>query len=214
MTCIGCPQLTAIIQALEDAQISTADVHSVEVVGGSSRVPALLRIIRDFYGKEPGRTLNAKECVSRGAALNCAMLSPIFRSAMPGSASQFWGIQQHILSLTGISKAMTCAEGSVFYAWWSSLDSKGDAVTMCRVRDYEVIDSYPFGVEFTWEKDGAPHTETLFKRAGPIPSSKMLTFYRYRPLIQTPIAHSSVWHTLTLWAQLPWQYSHWSELLS
>ncbi len=32
-----------------------------------------------------------------------------------------------------------------------------------RVRDFEVIDSYPFGVEFTWEKDGAPHTETLFK---------------------------------------------------
>lgn len=49
---------------------------------------------------------------------------------------------------------------------------------ICRVRDFEVIDSYPFGVEFTWEKDGAPHTETLFKRAGPIPSSKMLTFFR------------------------------------
>ncbi|DBB16364.1 hypothetical protein WJX82_007687 [Trebouxia sp. C0006] len=112
-------------KALEDAQITQADVHTVEVVGGSSRVPALLRIIKDFFGKEPGRTLNAKECVSRGAALNCAMLSPIFR-----------------------------------------------------VRDFEVIDSYPFGVEFTWEKDGAPHTETLFKRAGPIPSTKMLTFFR------------------------------------
>lgn len=49
----------------------------------------------------------------------------------------------------------------------------------CRVRDFEVIDSFPFGVEFTWEKDGAPHTETLFKRAGPIPSTKMLTFFRY-----------------------------------
>lgn len=70
------------VQALEDAQISPADVHTVEVVGGSSRVPALLRIIKDFFGKEPGRTLNAKECVSRGAALNCAMLSPIFRSVI------------------------------------------------------------------------------------------------------------------------------------
>ena len=69
-------------QALEDAQITQADVHTVEVVGGSSRVPALLRIIKDFFGKEPGRTLNAKECVSRGAALNCAMLSPIFRSVL------------------------------------------------------------------------------------------------------------------------------------
>lgn len=74
--------MSCFAQALEDAQISPADVHTVEVVGGSSRVPALLRIIKDFFGKEPGRTLNAKECVSRGAALNCAMLSPIFRSAL------------------------------------------------------------------------------------------------------------------------------------
>lgn len=49
---------------------------------------------------------------------------------------------------------------------------------LCRVRDFEVIDSYPFGVDFTWEKDGVPHTEPLFRRAGPIPSSKMLTFLR------------------------------------
>ncbi len=87
-------------QALEDAQITQADVHTVEVVGGSSRVPALLRIIKDFFGKEPGRTLNAKECVSRGAALNCAMLSPIFRSVSKhhvGSSSQAPLITCHVL---------------------------------------------------------------------------------------------------------------------
>lgn len=64
---------------------------------------------------------------------------------------------------------------------------------MCRVRDFEVIDSYPFGVEITWEKDGAPHTETLFKRAGPIPSSKMLTFFRY-----TYVSCTSCKHTVML----------------
>jgi molecular chaperone DnaK (HSP70) len=37
--------------------------------------------VADFFGKDPSRTLNAKECVSRGAALQCAMLSPIFRFA-------------------------------------------------------------------------------------------------------------------------------------
>ena len=71
--------LSCTVQALEDAKISLEQLNSVEIVGGSSRVPALLKIIKDFFGKEPGRTLNAKECVSRGAALNCAMLSPIFR---------------------------------------------------------------------------------------------------------------------------------------
>lgn len=34
---------------------------------------------REFFGKEPQRTMNAKECVSRGCSLQCAMLSPIFR---------------------------------------------------------------------------------------------------------------------------------------
>jgi molecular chaperone DnaK (HSP70) len=40
-----------------------------------------LQAVADFFGKDPSRTLNAKECVSRGAALQCAMLSPIFRCA-------------------------------------------------------------------------------------------------------------------------------------
>ena len=68
-------------QALEDAKVGLGDIASVEVTGGSSRVPALITHLRDFFGKEPSRTLNATEVVSRGCALNCAMLSPIFRCA-------------------------------------------------------------------------------------------------------------------------------------
>ena len=66
-------------QVLTDSSTSKDALSSVEVVGGSSRVPAVIRAIAEFFGKEPSRTLNAKECVSRGAALQCAMLSPIFR---------------------------------------------------------------------------------------------------------------------------------------
>ena len=66
-------------QVLEDSGTAKDALSSVEVVGGSSRVPAVTRAIAEFFGKEPSRTLNAKECVSRGAALQCAMLSPIFR---------------------------------------------------------------------------------------------------------------------------------------
>jgi heat shock 70kDa protein 4 len=47
-----------------------------------------------------------------------------------------------------------------------------------RVKEFEVIDSFPFGVAFSWEKDGEPTTSTLFEKHGPIPSAKMLTFYR------------------------------------
>ncbi len=62
-----------------DAGVTKEALASIEVVGGSSRVPAVVRAIAEYFGKEPSRTLNAKECVSRGAALQCAMLSPIFR---------------------------------------------------------------------------------------------------------------------------------------
>ena len=68
-----------ILQALEDAKISLEDIASVEVTGGSSRVPAIISILKDFFKKDPSRTLNATEVISRGCALNCAMLSPIFR---------------------------------------------------------------------------------------------------------------------------------------
>ena len=40
----------------------------------------LTDILKDFFKKDPSRTLNATEVISRGCALNCAMLSPIFRS--------------------------------------------------------------------------------------------------------------------------------------
>lgn len=59
--------------------MTVEQISTVEVVGGSSRVPAATTALADYFGKEPSRTMNAKECVSRGAALQCAMLSPIFR---------------------------------------------------------------------------------------------------------------------------------------
>ena len=51
----------------------------MEVTGGSSRVPSIISILKDFFKKDPSRTLNATEVISRGCALNCAMLSPVFK---------------------------------------------------------------------------------------------------------------------------------------
>ena len=67
------------LQALEDAKIGLEDIASVEVTGGSSRVPAIISILKDFFHEDPSRTLNATEVISRGCALNCAMLSPVFK---------------------------------------------------------------------------------------------------------------------------------------
>ena len=70
---------------------------NVEVVGGTTRVPMVLKQLTDLFGREPSRTLNSKETVSRGCALQCAMLSPTFK-----------------------------------------------------VRDFQVLDSFPYGVQFRW----------------------------------------------------------------
>ncbi|PIA65092.1 hypothetical protein AQUCO_00100522v1 [Aquilegia coerulea] len=66
-------------RALSDAGLTVENVHSVEVVGSGSRVPAIIRILTEFFGKEPRRTMNASECVARGCALQCAILSPTFK---------------------------------------------------------------------------------------------------------------------------------------
>ncbi|KDO51188.1 hypothetical protein CISIN_1g003056mg [Citrus sinensis] len=84
-------------KALAETGLSVEDVHMVEVVGSSSRVPAIIKILTEFFGKEPRRTMNASECVARGCALQCAILSPTFKvrefqvnESFPFSISLSW----------------------------------------------------------------------------------------------------------------------------
>ncbi|KAF9432725.1 adenyl-nucleotide exchange factor sse1 [Entomortierella beljakovae] len=66
-------------QALEDAGMTIEDIDAVEMVGGCIRVPALKERIQAFFGKELSSTLNQDEAIARGAALQCAILSPSFK---------------------------------------------------------------------------------------------------------------------------------------
>ncbi|KVH92935.1 Heat shock protein 70 family, partial [Cynara cardunculus var. scolymus] len=66
-------------KALLEAQLTVDNIYAVEVVGSGSRVPAMIKILTEFFGKEPRRTMNASECVSKGCALECAILSPTFK---------------------------------------------------------------------------------------------------------------------------------------
>lgn len=64
---------------LADSKLSLEDIHSVEIVGGGSRVPSIKLLIEQIFGKPASTTLNQDEAVSRGAALQCAILSPAVR---------------------------------------------------------------------------------------------------------------------------------------
>lgn len=66
-------------QALTLAGIAKEQLESVELVGGTTRIPALRAQIGSFFNKEPKTTINAAESVARGASLACAIDSPAFK---------------------------------------------------------------------------------------------------------------------------------------
>ncbi|KAI1272564.1 heat shock protein Hsp88 [Xylaria sp. FL0933] len=66
-------------RALADAGITKDDVDFIELVGGSTRVPAIKERIQAFFGKGLSFTLNQDEAIARGCAFACAILSPVFK---------------------------------------------------------------------------------------------------------------------------------------
>ncbi|XP_013111489.2 heat shock 70 kDa protein 4 isoform X1 [Stomoxys calcitrans] len=64
---------------LAESKLTLDEIHSVEVVGGSTRIPAIKQLIENVFGKPASTTLNQDESVSRGAALQCAIMSPAVR---------------------------------------------------------------------------------------------------------------------------------------
>ncbi|KAK0225363.1 heat shock protein 70 family [Armillaria fumosa] len=67
-------------RALADSELTLDQIDAVELIGGSTRIPAVrARIQSVFPGKVLSTTLNQDEAVARGATFACAMLSPVFR---------------------------------------------------------------------------------------------------------------------------------------
>jgi molecular chaperone DnaK len=62
-------------QALKDAGITSADIHKVLLVGGSTRVPCVQELVKRITGKEPDKGINPDECVAIGAAIQGGVLS-------------------------------------------------------------------------------------------------------------------------------------------
>jgi molecular chaperone DnaK len=62
-------------KALSDAGKKVSDIHEVVLVGGSSRIPLVQAKVKEFFGKEPNRSVNADEVVALGAAVQGGVLS-------------------------------------------------------------------------------------------------------------------------------------------
>ena len=61
--------------AVRDAGISTSDIDEVILVGGSSRIPAVQTLVKNYFGKEPSKGVNPDEVVAVGAAIQGAILN-------------------------------------------------------------------------------------------------------------------------------------------
>src|SRR5690606_5640325 len=61
--------------ALKDAGLTASDIDEVILVGGSTRIPAIQKIVEDFFGKKPSKGVNPDEVVALGAAIQGGVLS-------------------------------------------------------------------------------------------------------------------------------------------
>lgn len=61
-------------QALADAKLTPKDIDEVILVGGSTRIPLVQRIVRDFFGREPNKSVNPDEAVAIGAAIQAGII--------------------------------------------------------------------------------------------------------------------------------------------
>ena len=62
-----------VLKALDDAKLKPADVDEILLVGGSTRIPFVQKLVKDVFGKEPNRTVNPDEVVAMGAAIQGAI---------------------------------------------------------------------------------------------------------------------------------------------
>jgi molecular chaperone DnaK len=61
--------------ALQDAGLKPSQIDEVVLVGGSTRIPAIQKAVKEFFGKEPNRTVNPDEVVALGAAIQGGVLA-------------------------------------------------------------------------------------------------------------------------------------------
>ena len=61
--------------ALDDAGLKASEIDRILLVGGSTRMPVVQKLVTDYFGKEPSKDINPDECVSLGAAMQAGVLS-------------------------------------------------------------------------------------------------------------------------------------------
>ena len=68
--------------ALKDAKFSKSDIHEVVLVGGSTRIPKVCQMVKEYFnGKEPNKSINPDEAIAAGAAVQAAICKNVENDA-------------------------------------------------------------------------------------------------------------------------------------
>lgn len=67
--------ITPLLQAIKDSKLSVKKIDKVVLVGGSTRIPAVVDAVKNVMGKEPYKGINPDECVALGAAIQGGVLA-------------------------------------------------------------------------------------------------------------------------------------------
>lgn len=139
-------------EALEASGLTQDDLGTVEILGGSCRIPAVQDRISAFFQKPMcSKTLNFDECVAKGCALQCAMLSPAFKV--------------RDFSVTDITLYPIALS-------WSG--PSGESAEAMEVEDGDNED----GAKPASGADGAAKATVVFSKFNSVPITKMITLYR------------------------------------
>jgi len=97
---------------LASTTVKPADIHSVEIVGGSTRIPIIKDTIKDVFGLSPSTSLNADEAVSTGCALHAASHSAKFiTKKFEVHDCVHYGVEAMFVHSGQHEKVMICDEG-------------------------------------------------------------------------------------------------------
>ncbi|NDC54966.1 MAG: molecular chaperone DnaK, partial [Planctomycetia bacterium] len=69
--------LAPVKKVLEDSKLSKSEIDDIVLVGGTTRIPKIQSLLKDFFGKDPHTGINQDECVAYGATVQAAVLAGI-----------------------------------------------------------------------------------------------------------------------------------------
>lgn len=138
------PELSAIAKvvsdAIADSKIDVEKLHSVEVVGGTKRMPPVQAIIRDVVKRDLSFTLNDVESVARGCAIMCAIVSPGYK-VKEFSVVDYQPYPIH-LSWSAVNKMSDATPPSAVLFMRGSTVPSSKLLKLSELVQYELVASY------------------------------------------------------------------------